>query len=837
MSKKKQNGLTAGLIFVSIIGLFVLIQALSHLYPFGSRSNLLWDEEIQYVDYFAFYRDVLLGKADIGYSFSKSAGGSLVALFGYYLGCPLNLLVVFFKNEQLPIFLFALTAVKLGLSGVTMHIFIRKRFAQLSWGMGVMLSMAYGLMQYSILQLSNIMWLDGVILLPLLLLAVYEFVHKEKKLWLFVMVLFSIAINWYTGYMTGLFSVLYFIYERLLKIQKFQWKECRKFLLDSVRCAFVMICAVLGSCFVFYPVFKGLQKGKQAFDPSIFYLETYDSLIDVFRGFAVGSIIPTVSLYCGLLFLAFFFYYFLCKRVKLWEKCLSLIAVLFMFASCWLLPLDRVWSGMRAVASYRFRYSFIVIFLVLYLAARGAVEYEKQEQNKTMALIFAGCMVMFCLLHYKSPYEKQNFKVTLLFLTVYAVLFLFISMKQKFKLVLPVLLTGELVLNGVFTFVINYGSNQEISVYQDYAEQSAEQVEQIKEQENSLFYRMDTLEKRNDPGDGCSAYLNEAMVYGYRGLAHYSSTYDTNLSRLIFDLGYSTLLDLSVVQESILPADSLFGVKYLLSKYPVQGYEKVDSIAEFNGKSVYYNPYALSLGMEADEDILKKIETADPFEFQNQLYSNLLGREVKIFRKTDASAVIENNVLNLYISADKSEDLLYGYVDSWITDLKLYVDGNYRCNYATWLSYKIFGVGNGSQEHMISLENYTGTEQEMTAYFYYLDQDVFEAVIQELREKEMELKTFEDGYVKGSYQADKDSQILLSVPYDDGWEARVNGEKVEISEGANALSVIPVKKGANEIELQYKVPGVKVGLLLSVAGILMFTVFCWFEKNRKLPPY
>ena len=95
MRKRYESWIWAGIIFFIIVGLFVLIQAASGLYPFGSKTNLLWDEEIQYVDFFAYYRDVLLGKAKLGYSFSKSAGGSLVALFGYYLGSPLNLLVVF----------------------------------------------------------------------------------------------------------------------------------------------------------------------------------------------------------------------------------------------------------------------------------------------------------------------------------------------------------------------------------------------------------------------------------------------------------------------------------------------------------------------------------------------------------------------------------------------------------------------------------------------------------------------------------------------------------------------------------------------------------------------
>ncbi len=833
MKKRYSTAKTAGLVFLIIIGLFIVIQAASGLYPFGEKSNLLWDEEIQYVDYFAFYRDVLQGKASIAYSFSKSLGGSLVALFGYYLGCPLNLLVVFFTNEQLPAFLFGLTTVKLGLAGVTACVFMRKRFPQISLMMTAMLSVAYGLMQYSILQLSNIMFLDGVILLPLLLLAVYEFVNRDKKLWLFLGVLFSIAINWYTGYMIGLFSVIYYFYERILKIQKASLGELKDFVRDTIRCGLVMVFGLLGSCAVFYPVFRGLQKGKKAFDPSMFYFDTYGSFIDVFRGFVIGNIAPTVSLYCGLLFLGFFIYYFFTKGIRIREKILSLVITAFLFASCWIMPLDHIWSGLRSADSYRFRYSFVMAFFVLYLAAKGVREYEKKKNGRGVGAAFAGCLLMFALFQIFSPYKEKNFWTTVGFTVIYLVIFLCIGKVRKLKEILPLLLAAELILNGVFTFVINYGGNHSIDLYLDYARETGKQIQAVKDQENAEFYRMDSLEKRYDGGDGISAYLNEPMAYGYHGMAHYSSTYDTDISRMIFDLGYSTLTDLSVYQESILPSDSLLGMKYLMSKKEVLGYEKLEGFPEDNGKSVYYNPYALSLGMGADENIQEDIATADPFEFQNILFSNLLGRNVEIFKKAEYQLNIADNFLTLQVKEGEPEDILYGYVDSWIQNLKLYVDGTYRCNYATWLSYKVFSAGYGERQHTITLENYTGTAQEVFPYFYYLDMDVFESMIQELKTREMHVEEFEDGYVKGTYAAGEDGYLLLTIPYDDGWKAYVNGQQVVITDGANALSVIPVKEGENEIELKYSIPGWKMGVLLSAAGILLFAGICQLEKYGK----
>lgn len=145
----------------------------------------------------------------------------------------------------------------------------------------------------------------------------------------------------------------------------------------------------------------------------------------------------------------------------------------------------------------------------------------------------------------------------------------------------------------------------------------------------------------------------------------------------------------------------------------------------------------------------------------------------------------------------------------------------------------MFYIGNENEPHRISLTNYTGTDQEVFPYFYYLDQEVFEEVIEELQKKELQLEDFEDGYVSGSYISDEEGWMLLTIPYDGGWDAYVNGERVEVLGGANALTVIPIEEGENQIELEYHVPGVKEGWVLTVAGICLFLVLCRISTKKR----
>lgn len=852
--ERKQTIFAAILVFAAIAILYVIIQAVSGLYPFGDKLNLLWDEDIQYVDYFSFYREVLLGKAQIGYSFSKSLGGSLVALFGYYLASPFNLLLVFFDTEHLLLFVFIITMLKMASSGVTAFVFMRGRFEKLSNLPCAGLAVAYGLMQYTMLQCSNIMWLDGVIFLPLLLLAIYRFVIEKRKLSLFLCVAFSIMINWYTGYMICLFGVCYYLYERLLLLFKDLEDEDRKswkeFFLDSFQCAGLMLLGLFGSMIVFYPVFKGLQKGKSVWDPTIFEPGFYGSFFDIFRGFGIGTIASTVSLYCGILFFGFFIYYFLAKKVDIKEKILSAVAVLCMFVSCWYVPFDCIWSGVRKVGSFPFRYSFVVIFLVLYMAAKGILAWEdskKQVERKIlnrnldktwkMAAVFLGILLVFLASHFLwKAYEIKTFYGTLISLILYLLCYLIFKRDQLRRSVLCLLLCGELLANGLLTFSNNYMFNPSVEAYQSYAKEAKAQADLVKEYagEDGGFYRMETVSKRYNEESRCSAYLNDSMAYGYHGIAHYSSTFDSDISAMIHDLGYSSLYDLSIYTDPILTSDALLGIRYVLSREDLMGLEKVESLGTINEKQVYENPYALGLGMAASDQIFEGIRYENPFEYQNELYSKILGEQVDLFQKVEAEAVVTDGVLSYEFPALGEDALLYGDVESKVGDLNtsLYVDGNYRCNYSCWLSYLVFAVGQTNKEHTVSFIDFWGTAEDVDGYFYQLNLESLKQVTDRLKEEGFDPDVFADGRVEGTYECKKSKgNLLLTIPYDTGWTAWVNGEKVDIKEGANALSIIPVSKGENEIKLVYKVPGVVTGRCLSAGAILLLGLWIFLEKK------
>ena len=141
--------------------------------PFGDRAWIKWDLEIQYIDYFGWLHSVMHGNSSIAYSFSKSLGGATIALYAYYLASPVNLLVYFFDLSHLTEFVTLALLLKIALSGLTSYLYLSIRFQKKKVSY-LLLSTSYALMEYVVAYASNMMFLDGVIMLPLVALGVYK---------------------------------------------------------------------------------------------------------------------------------------------------------------------------------------------------------------------------------------------------------------------------------------------------------------------------------------------------------------------------------------------------------------------------------------------------------------------------------------------------------------------------------------------------------------------------------------------------------------------------------------------------------------------------------------
>ena len=812
------------------IGLCIIF-LICGIYPLGQTSNLASDLYYQYIDYFGWLRNVLIGEAKLTYSFSMSLGNQTIRLFAYYLSSPLNLFVCFFSEEQLPLFVFLVTLLKVSLCGLTFSYFAKIRFNLCKDSYIIIASLAYALMQYNVAQLTNIMWLDGVYMLPLMLVSVYQFITKGKHLFFCFAVFLSILFNWYTAYMNCLFVVLYYLYEQFLYEKSI---NVNKFINNFIVFCFYEFLGVLSSSFFFLPVILTMLKSKSDFvTGDISKFQVNGNMLDIIRGFMIGNPAPDntrqLALFCGNLILAFLLFYFVEKKVNIREKIFSLIFLFVMLGSGCIYGLENIWNGFRKADIFFCRFSYLIIFLLIYLGIKGMNLYSNEERL-TLSKIFVFLAFSFEALYLFSPFEPKILILTLIILSLYLIWHICYKWKYSSGIVVGIILI-ELIVNGILVRNGSYNTGN-INGYADYVNEQTKLVEDIKMFDKSSFYRVEETLNRQFSVNGISAAFNDSMVYGYSGVSNYTSTVNSDIVKFMVDMGYYDGEHYIIPYgEPNLAADSFMGIKYLMSQRKYPGFKKMESIEKRCEKNVYENPYSLDLGMMASSLILDKIEDKNPFEFQNKLFSSLMGEDIKLYKRLDYTIRIENDNAVIKPEQINKNGILYGYAESSKRDLGLFIDDEYRCDYNQWLSYKTFNIGNVNEEHQIRFERYNDTQQNINLELYYLDINLFKEAIDQLNQNVFKVSKFVDGNVEGKIYSDKVGYLLLTIPYDEGWKVQVNNNKVLAQRGANTFLVIPVVAGENNIKLNYQIPGFIPGIVLSIVSVALIFINI---KNRSI---
>lgn len=836
MRKTWNNKIWYLAVFIVPVIILMAVTAANHLFPFGTKTWLLWDQDVQYADYFIYLKQVLRGEAHIGYSFSKSLGGSLVGLFAYYLVSPLNLLVVFFKDSQIPLFLYLITLIKVGLCGTAAAFFFRHHNEKLRQSHVFLLGAGYALMQYTFAQMSNIMWLDGVILLPLILYGADRYLRRKKTVVFSLMIMASVLINWYTAYMNCLFAVLYYLYEywggdwhkdgiwvAVKRFAGYLWAE---------------LLGVLGSCVLFLPAVLSLSTGKSVFDSRIFNLSVNCPPWAFVKGLVVGSnpgVREIPSFFCGTLVVIFVLYFFFYGKVTVRRKIAAALFLVFMFGVSYFNVLENVFNGMRFVYSYPYRFGYLIVFALLLIGAHGMGNcVGKESESVRFAVLLMGFGAALVLSTAIDPLEHPKYLWISLGMILFFISAFFIQGKYR-GYALCVLGCLELGINGFLVMRIVTEESGRAESYRAYVEDANRQQKQLRDYDDSEFYRVEQTASRGSKDDGSRVHgsYSESLSYGYRGIAQYSSSYDAMVSEFVAKLGYSDEVDLTIYDEPILPADSLLGVKYVLSDLELNFYNKIEELETYNGKSVYENPYALPPGFTSSDKILEDIHEENPFLYQNKLFSAILGKEVTLYKPMETETVLNPGVSCYETLPNAEKGLVYAYARTDRKDLQLYVDGNYRCAYSTWLGYLIFQVGESKEQHSVVFQNAEEFEQDINPVFYYLDMEVWEEVAGYLQKHAVSVLTFEDGYVELSYEAEEAGHILTSIPYDDNWQAVIDGEKVNPQRGDGALLVLPVNAGMQKIVLKYSVPGVVAGAMLSAVGFCGILISFYMGKKRE----
>jgi len=243
-----------GAFFINLV-IISIIFAYVGLVPFGSNNFLSSDLGTQYLAFLTELRRQLVSGNFHLYLFSQSLGDNFFPVISYYLLSPFNLLLVLFSPKGIPGAANIIIMLKISTMGVSMAYFLKSYFQKVSVA-NYMFTIAYSFCGFVASYFYDLMWLDALIMLPLVAVGVMHVIKDHKYVLYYFSILGAIIFNYYLGYMLCIFSLCFFIYiglENNLFHMPNKWKVIRNYLITSILAGF-------SSAVVLVPTLVGMLK-------------------------------------------------------------------------------------------------------------------------------------------------------------------------------------------------------------------------------------------------------------------------------------------------------------------------------------------------------------------------------------------------------------------------------------------------------------------------------------------------------------------------------------------------------------------------------------------------
>lgn len=744
--------------FAAVFGIINLVYFMLGMEPFGTKTVAIDDAKIQYIDFFTYYVDVLHGVRSLTYDFSNMLGGSSAGMFSYYLASPFNLLLYFFGKEGVYRFFDVAAALKLATAGATFSWYLQRRFADRIRPVFVIaLSMGYGLMQYQVAQSSNIMWLDGVYMLPLILLGVYEVLNRKTVWRLALAVTFCIFCNWYIAGLNCLFSGIWFMFEFFFRDEFMTDRRFRtpavpdrrysgsrrrlsrpqlgitEFVVSFCRYVWGMGLGVVMSSILFLPAISAMRQGKGQYNDVEVLMTFSGDLLSSLRGYVIGTTSSRgfAALFCGgiAVFSALGLLFSGACRIR--QK----IAYLCLLGVCFLMlhwePAMMLFSLMKRADSYWYRYSYMVCFALLFGAGAYLSRAEKDRWSKVfvilLSILYAAGIVKLngignaefaehgiaVAAQYKTLFATAGASIVLAVLTVLITSlgpragdsngsggegFGVRAIVRLAAGVLLLVITGaELGANALLYWTSHSDNSQ--ALYMDYSEGMQKQLSQLRAADGG-YYRIAQDRTRWHYEDDLTSYFNDSLAQNYWSNTAYTSSPDNAQLSLMWRLGYRDEAGcMMIVRDPVLPSDSFMGVKYYLQSTPIPGLEPVEGVEPFNGRSVYRNPYALPMAFVYDGSKLPTMRYDRTFVYQNALFSVLSGKEAGLYTPLSWTRENRENLTYFDVYVPKGNYLIYGNL-LWpekMTGL-MSINGAEPFGYCRWMSPAVFMIRSRSEQ-------------------------------------------------------------------------------------------------------------------------------------------
>lgn len=819
---KPRDGYIAAF-FVPVV-IMIIIFAQRGIFPFGEESFLRTDMYHQYAPFFSEFRHKLAEGGSLLYSWDIGLGVNFAALYAYYLASPLNWLLILCPGKYVIEFMTAAIVLKIGLTGLSFTWYLRKRSGVPDFG-ACFFGIFYALSGYMAAYSWNIMWLDCIVLFPLILLGLEQLVREKKGLLYCISLALSILSNYYISIMICMFMVIYFAVLMVLDWENFKdgWGKCIGLFAGCSLLAGGLAAAVL------LPEIFALQStasGEMSFPQTV---ESYFSIVDMLARH-IGNVQVEIGLehwpniYCGTAVLMLFLLYLVCRNISLREKAVYCSLLLFFLASFSVNVLNFIWHGFHYPNSLPARQSFIYIALMLTVCFQAYRNLDRFSDRSILAAFLGAVSFVLLSQKFREGDEAYHFAVfygAVFFLAVYAGLMVLYRRRGqgergRKRAALAALLTlftvcVEAAVNTTCTSVTTTSR----TAYT--ADNEAVETLAASLKGSADFYRIEKTDQRTK-NDG--AWMHFPSVSLFSSMAH------ADVTEFMKSLGCEGSTNAYSITGSTPFVDCLLSVRYAF--YPrEQSMDRLEYVQDYQGTYLYANRYALPLGFMIP-DIMKNewhLNMANPADVQNSLCSLFDAPDV-----LQEETGLGNGPSLIYTPEEAGE--YYAFVSNKQVKSVSLKKGEEKDTFDNINRGYLVEVGMVEAGETLAFQNEEGNE-DLGIRLYRYNEAGLEHVYRKLAESPLTLSVWEDDRLKGTVDAGMGGTLFTSIPYDKGWTVTVDGQERQPQELFGAFLGIELEPGSHVIECSYMPEGLKEGMMISLFCVAVLAAAVFISRRRR----
>ncbi len=810
------------------------------VFPFGSQCFLRNDLYNQYMPFFqAFYDKIWQGES-LAYCFELGLGSGFAALYGYYLASPTNWLVVLCPRSLIIEFITVSILVKVALAGTTFAYYLKKRYGKADMGI-LFFSTAYALSGFMAAYQWNIMWLDVVLLAPMVLWAVEELILTGKGSKYCLLLALSIFTNFYLSIMLCIFLVLFFLVQIIWQPFRVIWRRCLQFGLYSLLAGgmaaamllpvYVALSGTEFSEFDFPDKFKWYMNFLEELSRHCYNVSMKlqaDHWPNIYSGVAMFLLVPI---------------FFLSRRISIKSKVTKLVLLaVFLFSFAANMP-DFIWHGLNYPDSLPGRQTYLYSWLLLVLGYEAYLQLRSLRLYELIvaALFGYGIVISAWIFTEVEGMDTWTYVLTLVFMTLYlAVLairyawrypqfriwvynhrfeklrLLFVNNYLGVKALIMVLVIVELASNTYLTSIRTVNRKN----YRNHYINAEAAVDWMKQQDDGL-YRTEVFDRLTK---------NDGMMWDVHTTTVFSSTLSAKVVNWYEHLGLGTTR-VSYWHQGATPlVSALLGVKYMIGEDDSMENDLYDLVYSDETGYLYQNRFSLPLGYVVDPALEEEwnLDSYNPVRAQNNL-CKLLGAGGDLLIPADAEKVDERH----YTVTVPEDSYVFVYLGKNSLDEVKYTLGEREKTFSQVSFDYLLDLGKVEAGAKAELEVVSEDEEFKTVKAYTLNLRVLQAAIDTLSKETLTVTEHTGDSLKGHVSLKEAGKLVLSIPAEEGWTLWVNGEERPLESFEEAFMAVSLEAGSYDIALKFETPGMKVGLLGSGVCILIWVVCYRIEYGRR----